>query len=59
MTYSVHTITFPSAHQPPGNQKQLPKATSDTVLFCSPFFFSCGHEQWWKTRPQQHVADWM
>lgn len=57
--YSMHTTTLPSAHQPPDNQKQLPKAIFDIALFCSLFFSSCGHEQQWKTRPQQHVADWM
>lgn len=46
---SMCTITGPNALQPPGNQKHSPKAITDIALFCSPFFFSCGHKQRWKT----------
>lgn len=39
------TTTLPNTYQLPGNQEHSSKAISD-IAFCSPFFFSCGHEQW-------------
>lgn len=48
---SIHAATHPSAHQPPDNQKCLPKAISDIAHFGSV------HQQWQKTSAARSRLD--